>query len=68
MRIKSETGEILHGLIRDTHTQCIVNVDESGYSKYVQERQRIITLQTEMDSLKTDMTDIKSLLKQLLNK
>lgn len=61
-------------LLRDTKTGAIVNSDLNGYNDYVkmkqiklEERQRISNMQSEINDLKTDLGEIKNLLKELVN-
>lgn len=63
------------GLYRDPQTHCIVNADANSYSKYVSERQRkkerdlkVETTEKEVQLLKEEISEIKSLLLSLLNK
>lgn len=70
LRIKDENGVIIDGLYR---TECgsIINDDLTAYNKYMQEKQnleQINNLSADMDNLKSEMTDIKSLLVEFLNK
>ena len=66
-------GDENKGLYRDTDSNAIVMTDGDEYSKYMQsynERQRkkkdFTSLQNEVNALKSDVTDIKSLLLQLV--
>ena len=61
------------GYCRDTESNAIVMTDGDEYSKYMQsfnERQRkkteFTSLQNQVNALKSDVTDIKSLLLQLV--
>lgn len=63
------------GLYRDPETHCIVNIDKSTHSKYVSERQRkldrdlkVETTAKEVQELKNEISEIKSLLLSLLDK
>ena len=65
------------GLIRDTQTQAILNTDivalknhrmqRERHKKTQAELNRINTLSNEVDSLKSDITEIKDLLKSLVS-
>ncbi len=66
-------GDENKGFYRDTESNAIVMTDGDEYSKYMQsynERQRkksaFTALQKEVNELKSDVTDIKSLLLQLV--
>ena len=66
-------GDENKGFYRDTDSNAIVMTDGDEYSKYMQsynERQRkkkdFTSLQNEVNALKSDVTDIKSLLLQLV--
>jgi len=54
-------------LYRDRETGAIVNNDTSGYSHYMRMKQRRQTEREELDILKKDIEEIKSLLKELTN-
>lgn len=61
-------------LVRDPVSKAIINIDETGYEAYVSKRERLRKEkeQTEKNSrdieiLKNDISDIKSMLKMLLN-
>ena len=66
-------GDENKGFYRDTESNAIVMTDGDEYSKYMQsynERQRskrnFTSLQKEVNDLKSDMSDIKGLLLQLV--
>ena len=54
-------------LFRDPETGAILNTDSSGYNQYVKMRKRRQTQKEELDTLKKDIEEIKSLLKELTN-
>ena len=54
-------------LYRDRETGAIVNTDSSGYNQYVKMKKRRQTEREELDTLKKDIEEIKSLLKELTN-
>lgn len=54
-------------LYRDRETGAILNTDTSGYSHYMRMKQRRQTEREELDILKKDIEEIKSLLKELTN-
>lgn len=70
LRIKDENGSIVNGLYR-TDCGSIINDDIDAYNKYMQKKQnleQINNLSTDLDNLKTEMLDIKTLLVEFLNK
>ena len=54
-------------LFRDRNTGAIINTDSSGYDQYMKMKQRRQTEREELDTLKKDIDEIKSLLKELTN-
>ena len=50
-------------LFRDKNTGAIVNTDSSGYAQYKKLKQRRQTEREELDILKRDIEEIKSLTK-----
>ena len=61
-------------LARDPETNTIVNVNKVSYDQYIasrkaksQKNQKIQTIEDEVASIKDDINDIKSLLKELIN-
>jgi len=54
-------------LFRDRNTGAIVNMDTSGYAQYKRMKQRRQTEREELDTLKKDIEEIKSLLKEITN-
>ncbi len=63
------------GLYRDPSTGAIVNRDVNGYQAYIdsvrqarEKEQQIASQAEEINTLKTEMGEIKALLLQLLNK
>jgi len=54
-------------LFRDKNTGAIINTDSSGYVQYQKMKQRRQTERQELDTLKKDIEEIKSLLKELTN-
>ena len=55
-------------LIRDEESHAIINTDVENYSLTMKRRQILRTQRDEINSLKNDMSEIKSLLKELINK
>lgn len=54
-------------LYRDRETGAILNTDNSGYNQYVKMKKRRQTQKEELDTLKKDIEEIKSLLKEISN-
>ena len=54
-------------LFRDRNTGAIVNTDRSGYDQYMKMKQRRQTEREELDTLKKDIEEVKSLLKEFTN-
>ena len=52
-------------LFRDENSGAIVNTDTFGYSDYKRERVRKMDEKAELDDMKRDIEEIKSLLKEL---
>tara|TARA_B100000508_G_scaffold71961_1_gene56043 strand:+ start:860 stop:1051 length:192 start_codon:yes stop_codon:yes gene_type:complete len=54
-------------LYRDENTGAILNCDQSGYSNYIKSRERMSAQRSEIDNIKAELDEIKSLLKQIIN-
>lgn len=61
-------------LCRDTDSNAIVNTDIKGYHQYIEnykktynELQRIKNLENDVSEMKSDLTEIKNLLRNLAN-
>lgn len=61
-----------NNLVRDTYSNGIVNTDYENYKKYVdsykrkvEESNRIQKLESEIDNIRTDLNEIKDLLRNL---
>ena len=61
-------------LARDPKTNCIVNVNDLEYQKYISSRsvkqkknESLDSMKTDLDNLKGEINEIKSLLKELVN-
>jgi len=61
-------------LARDPHTNSIINVNRLDYEQYVSRRatkeeknQQIQTIEDEVANMKSDIDEIKSLLRELIN-
>ena len=70
LKVKSDVS-----LVRDMNTNAIVSKNQSEYDKFVrvsqkkyEEKRKFDNLREDLDSLKTDMEEIKILLKNIMNK
>jgi len=55
-------------LVRDEESHAIINTDVKQYRLTMKRRQMLRTQRDEINSLKNDMGEIKTLLKELINK
>ena len=55
-------------LIRDEESHAIINTDVEQYRLTMRRRQMLRTQRDEINSLKNDMSEIKSLLKSIVDK
>jgi|TARA_B100002019_G_C21271867_1_gene602835 hypothetical protein len=53
-------------LYRDTDTGAIINTDRSAFEKYKKSRTKFQNMEQELDYVKSEIGEIKSLLQQLL--
>jgi hypothetical protein len=60
-------------LIRDGHSNAVININMSEYNKYIELRniknkssQRIEKIESDLNSLKTSIDEIKTLLKKIV--
>ena len=56
------------GLVRDSGTGAIINIDKNKANKARKAREAILKEKEEIQELKSDVAEIKSLLKQLLER
>lgn len=59
------------GLIRDPNSKAIINEDKTSYQKYIKEkhiRDRNIQFENEINNMKSDINEIKTLLHEILKK
>lgn len=63
------------GYFRDTHSKAIINKNANDFNTYVTNRkkltsdkERIDTIETELDGIKGDLTDIKVMLQHFMDK
>ena len=54
-------------LFRDEKSGAIVSTDTIGYSQYIKMKSEKQKQREEIDQIKDDITEIKSLLKELIN-
>ena len=54
------------GFYKDTSSGAIVNKDNSGYQQYIENRERLLSDKERLDSIESDINDIKSLLLKVL--
>jgi len=54
-------------LYRDENTGAILNADNIEYNNYLKLRDEKLKQKNEIDNLKKELTEIKSLLKELIN-
>jgi hypothetical protein len=61
-------------LVRDTNTNAIINTNTNGYKEYVSIRNaksreigRIDNIENELNGVKSDLNEIKFLLRKLIN-
>lgn len=59
------------GLVRDSRSKAIVNVDVSAFSEYQNKKtmqNKMINMSEEINDLKQSMTEIKTMLSQILQR
>ena len=54
-------------LFRDERTGAVVSTDTNSYTDYISTKNRKIDEKAELDKMKNDIDEIKTLLKQLTN-
>lgn len=61
-------------LVRDPKTNCIINTNMSGFNEYLAKREsklsdqkKVENIENEMNEIKSDLGEIKTLLKKLLD-
>ena len=54
-------------LVRDEITGAVLNNDDYGYQQYIKMRESKDSQKEELDKIKSDIAEIKTLLKQLVN-
>ncbi len=70
LKVKSEDS-----LVRDVDSNAIVNQNQSEFDKFLelsqrkyQEKKKFDDMRSDLDSLKEDMNEIKTLLRNIMNK
>ena len=70
LKVKSDVS-----LVRDMNTNAIVSKNQSEYDKFVrvsqkkyEEKRKFDNMRDDLNSLKKDMDEIKTLLKNIMNK
>jgi len=53
-------------LYRDVNTGAIINTDRSSFEKYKKSKQKFQNMEHELDFVKSEISEIKSLLKQIV--
>ena len=61
-------------LVRDPRTDSIINTNTNAYEQYISQRrkrkfekEKSLNIETDLANLKSEMNEIKSLLKELVN-
>ena len=61
-------------LVRDPNTDQIINTNTTAYEQYINrrkqrklEKEKSLTIEEDLESLKSEMNEIKSLIKELVN-
>ena len=70
LKVKSDVS-----LVRDTNSNAIVNKNKDEFDKFIElsqkkyeERAKFDNMRSDLDSLKQDMNEIKTLLKNIMDK
>jgi len=56
-----------NNLFRDRETGAILNTDKSAYMNYIRMKEKRQRERNELDAIKSDIEEIKSLLRELTN-
>lgn len=65
--LKVEPKDGFNDLVKNTFNKAIINNDERGYQNYILKRQRSIDVDTKIESLETDINNIKGDIKLILS-
>ena len=70
LKVKSDVS-----LVRDTDSNAIINQNQSEFDKFLkvsqkkyEEKKKFDNMRSDLDSLKQDMNEIKSLLRNIMDK
>ena len=62
-----------YDLVRDPKSGSLININDTGYETYLTQREfkrkkneKVSTMEEDLDNLKSEMNEIKSLLKELV--
>ena len=53
-------------LYRDSDTGAIINTDRSSFEKYKRSKLKVQSMEQELDHLKSEISEIKSLLREIV--
>jgi K+/H+ antiporter YhaU regulatory subunit KhtT len=56
------------GLYRDENTSAIINNNDKEYNEYIQSRDRLLENQNKIQKIEEEISEIKNLLKLILEK
>lgn len=56
------------GLLRDMESGAVINNDATAYQNYIAMREQKLKEKERIDNLETEVSEIKDLLKQIINK
>ena len=54
--------------LRDNYSQAFINIDDIGYSNYIERKQRALAEKEEKENLKQEVHELKNLVKELISK
>lgn len=66
-KLKVEPKDGFNDLVKDTFNKAIINNDERGYQNYILKRQRSIEIDNKIESLESDINNIKGDIKLILS-
>jgi hypothetical protein len=55
-------------LVRDAYSKNVLSTDTHGYNTYLEQRERLKRQQTDIESMKQDIQELKDLLLQIASK
>jgi hypothetical protein len=68
IKIKDEKGDVIPGIVRDPRTHGVANIDYVQYQKYKIDQKRALDNKADINNLKNEMTEIKTMLTALMGK